>query len=287
MERTERADYPGHERPGADGVRRPRRGRAPLLRAALLALGAPAVERRRTSTSRRTASTGTSASPPRSASSACTACRSFFIGEQRVAAELGPMMRAAARTRTCASSSAPRSPTRRVTCSSSTASTRRSACSRPTTSRIAWRRRAPTSTRTSACCSTRCWPGRVDRLAREPEDLETLVEAVTLYHMVIEGMLALTGQHFIIEYNESIGHAARLRRGVQQRGARRASPRGLRRALPARHGRARRALPRGDPAHAGGVRPGGRRRAQAAVVRRERGRRASSATRWTRRAPSR
>ena len=46
---------------------------------------------------------------------------------------------------------------------------------------------------------------RVDRLAREPEDLETLVEAVTLYHMVIEGMLALTGQHFIIQYNEEQG----------------------------------------------------------------------------------
>jgi ribonucleoside-diphosphate reductase beta chain len=47
--------------------------------------------------------------------------------------------------------------------------------------------------------------GRVDRLAVEPEDLETLVEAVTLYHMVIEGMLALTGQHFIIEFNENAG----------------------------------------------------------------------------------
>src|SRR5437764_11210507 len=46
---------------------------------------------------------------------------------------------------------------------------------------------------------------RVDRLAAEPEDLETLVEAVTLYHMVIEGMLALTGQHFIISYNEDNG----------------------------------------------------------------------------------
>src|SRR3954466_13587277 len=46
---------------------------------------------------------------------------------------------------------------------------------------------------------------RVDRLGAEPEDLETLVEAVTLYHMVIEGMLALTGQHFIIDYNESVG----------------------------------------------------------------------------------
>ena len=46
---------------------------------------------------------------------------------------------------------------------------------------------------------------RVDHLARKPEDLETLVEAITLYHMVIEGMLALTGQHFILQYNEEQG----------------------------------------------------------------------------------
>jgi ribonucleoside-diphosphate reductase beta chain len=46
---------------------------------------------------------------------------------------------------------------------------------------------------------------RTDRLSAEPEDTEALVEAVTLYHMVIEGMLALTGQHFIITYNEENG----------------------------------------------------------------------------------
>ena len=46
---------------------------------------------------------------------------------------------------------------------------------------------------------------RVDRLASEPGDAVALVEAVTLYHMVIEGMLALTGQHFIIDYNEKEG----------------------------------------------------------------------------------
>jgi ribonucleoside-diphosphate reductase beta chain len=46
---------------------------------------------------------------------------------------------------------------------------------------------------------------RVDRLAAEPGDSETLVEAVTLYHMIIEGALALTGQHFIIDYNTRIG----------------------------------------------------------------------------------
>jgi ribonucleoside-diphosphate reductase beta chain len=46
---------------------------------------------------------------------------------------------------------------------------------------------------------------RTRRLGEEPGDEETLVEAVTLYHMVIEGMLALTGQHFIIDYNEREG----------------------------------------------------------------------------------
>ena len=46
---------------------------------------------------------------------------------------------------------------------------------------------------------------RVDRLAQEPGDGEALIEAVTLYHMVIEGMLALSGQHFIIDYNEREG----------------------------------------------------------------------------------
>ena len=46
---------------------------------------------------------------------------------------------------------------------------------------------------------------RVDRLGQEPGDRDALVEAITLYHMVIEGMLALTGQHFIIDYNERMG----------------------------------------------------------------------------------
>ena len=46
---------------------------------------------------------------------------------------------------------------------------------------------------------------RVDQLAADPSDAETLVETITLYHMVIEGVLALTGQHFIIDYNTEQG----------------------------------------------------------------------------------
>jgi ribonucleoside-diphosphate reductase beta chain len=56
---------------------------------------------------------------------------------------------------------------------------------------------------------------RTDRLSTEPEDTEALVEAVTIYHMVIEGMLALTGQHFIMDYNESQGTLPAFVEGFQ------------------------------------------------------------------------
>ena len=38
-----------------------------------------------------------------------------------------------------------------------------------------------------------------------PRTSRRCVEFVTIYHMVIEGMLALTGQHYIIDYNEQVG----------------------------------------------------------------------------------
>jgi ribonucleoside-diphosphate reductase beta chain len=56
---------------------------------------------------------------------------------------------------------------------------------------------------------------RTDRLSVEPEDEEALVGAVTLYHMVIEGMLALTGQHFIMDYNEREGTLPAFVEGFQ------------------------------------------------------------------------
>src|ERR671929_1438094 len=129
---------------------------------------------------------------------------SFFIGEQRVEAELGPMMRAA--------------PTEemRIFLSTQIADEAR---------HVAFFDRfyAEVGVLESDSLEARLEEtsahvnpefgelfdemlrSRVDRLAAEPEDLETLVEAVTLYHMVIEGMLALTGQHFIIDYNEKVG----------------------------------------------------------------------------------
>ena len=44
-----------------------------------------------------------------------------------------------------------------------------------------------------------------ERLIRDPRDLATKVEFITAYHMVIEGTLALTGQHFLLDYFEKNG----------------------------------------------------------------------------------
>ena len=163
---------------------------------------------------------------------------SFFIGEQRVAEELGPMMRAA-----------PTEEMRIFLCTQIADEARHVRFFNRFYDEVGvleadnlQDRLAETSEHLNPQFNVlfdEMLKGRVDRLARQPEDLETLVEAVTLYHMVIEGMLALTGQHFIIEYNEEMGTLPGLRRGLQQHRARRAPPRGVRRPLPARHGRRR------------------------------------------------
>jgi ribonucleoside-diphosphate reductase beta chain len=43
------------------------------------------------------------------------------------------------------------------------------------------------------------------RLAENPQDMEAKVDFVTLYHMIIEGTLALTGQWFLTDYMERKG----------------------------------------------------------------------------------
>ena len=129
---------------------------------------------------------------------------SFFIGEQRVAAELGPMMRAA-----------PDEEMRIFLCTQIADEARHVAFFDRFYSEVGVLESTTLNDRleeTSAHLNENfgklfdeMLASRVDRLAQQPDDLETLVEAVTLYHMIIEGMLALTGQHFIISYNEENG----------------------------------------------------------------------------------
>ncbi len=129
---------------------------------------------------------------------------SFFVGEQRVAAELGPMMRAC-----------PDEDMRIFLCTQIADEARHVAFFDRFYSEVGvleaddlGGRLAETSQHLNPEFGElfdELLRGRVDRLASEPEDTEALVEAVTIYHMVIEGMLALTGQHFIISYNERVG----------------------------------------------------------------------------------
>jgi ribonucleoside-diphosphate reductase beta chain len=129
---------------------------------------------------------------------------SFFVGEQRVTAELGPMMRAAPRE------------DMRIFLSTQIADEARHVAFFDRFYREVGvleadgleERLAETSQHVNpefTVLFDELLKRRIDRLAAEPEDIECLVEAVTIYHMVIEGMLALTGQHFIIDYNERAG----------------------------------------------------------------------------------
>src|SRR5688572_23933443 len=129
---------------------------------------------------------------------------SFFIGEQRVAAELGPMMRAV-----------PDEEMRIFLCTQIADEARHVAFFDRFYSEVGvlesdnlQDRLAETSHHLNENFTTvfdEMLRRRVDRLAVEPEDTEALVEAITIYHMVVEGLLALTGQHFIIDYNGRMG----------------------------------------------------------------------------------
>ena len=129
---------------------------------------------------------------------------SFFVGEQRVAEELGPMMRAA-----------PDEEMRIFLCTQIADEARHVAFFNRFYAEVGVLESDSLAGRleeTSAHLNQNFHSlfdemlrARVNRLAEEPEDLGTLVEAVTLYHMVIEGALALTGQHFIITFNEEEG----------------------------------------------------------------------------------
>jgi ribonucleoside-diphosphate reductase beta chain len=129
---------------------------------------------------------------------------SFFIGEQRVAEELGPMMRAA-----------PSEEMRIFLCTQIADEARHLAFFNRFYAEVGVLESDNLKDRLNETSKhlnpefgilfDEMLKSRVDRLAADPGDLEMLVEAVTLYHMVIEGMLALTGQHFIISYNEDVG----------------------------------------------------------------------------------
>jgi ribonucleoside-diphosphate reductase beta chain len=128
----------------------------------------------------------------------------FFVGEQRVAAELGPIMRAV-----------PHEDMRIFLCTQIADEARHVVFFDRFYAEVGVLESSDLAARLEETSEhlnlefgqlfDELLHARVDRLAVEPGDTEALVEAITLYHLVIEGMLALTGQHFIIDYNERVG----------------------------------------------------------------------------------
>src|SRR3954449_1450010 len=55
--------------------------------------------------------------------------------------------------------------------------------------------------------------GIAKQVAERPHDLDLFVEGIATYHMVIEGVLAMTGQHFILKYMEDHGLYPGFQRG--------------------------------------------------------------------------
>ena len=106
---------------------------------------------------------------------------------------------------------------------------------------------------------------RTDRLSVDPEDTEALVEAVTIYHMVIEGMLALTGQHFIMDYNEREGTLPAFVEGFQNVARDEHRHVAFGSVFLREKAQRGRSLQAGDPAHPGGGPAGRRRGADAAL----------------------
>ena len=77
-------------------------------------------------------------------------------------------------------------------------------------------RRAATSTRRSSSSSTAQLVKAQERLLANPGDLEAKVDFVVMYHMVIEGTLALTGQFFMQDYLEKQGRCPACSRATQR-----------------------------------------------------------------------
>src|ERR687895_1994163 len=129
---------------------------------------------------------------------------SFFTGEQRVAEELGPMMRAA-----------PTEEMRIFLCTQIADEARHVAFFNRFYDEVGileadslQGRLAETSEHVNPEFNElfdEMLKSRVDHLARSPDDLEMLVEAVTPYHIIIEGMLGFTRPHFLLQYNEEVG----------------------------------------------------------------------------------
>jgi ribonucleoside-diphosphate reductase beta chain len=55
----------------------------------------------------------------------------------------------------------------------------------------------------------------VECLRRSPTDVEAKIEAITIYHLIVEGVLAVTAMHFVLDYFEKRSILPALTEGLQ------------------------------------------------------------------------
>jgi ribonucleoside-diphosphate reductase beta chain len=128
----------------------------------------------------------------------------FFLGEQRVTRELGPMLRAA-----------PSEDARLFLSTQLADEARHVAFFDRFFAEVGVMRGADLDERIGRLDANRgagfthwfdeALARRVDRLAAEPGDAVAMVEAVTIYHLLIEGTIAVAAQHFILARLEAEG----------------------------------------------------------------------------------
>ena len=257
-------------RQGDVGPRPDRRGR-PLLREALHALAAPALVDRGLRLHRGRPPVGRSGHVHRGGAQVPRPSASRSSSSPRTGSPSSCFRsRSPRRTRRRSSSSPRRSPTRPSTSSSGTASTARSSTPTPTASPSSSTSTATSSTRTGRRCSTSILHECAEDLRKDPSDFPALVRGVTVYMVVIEGMLALTAARFMIKSLKEQRLVPRLRPGLHRGQPRRVAPRRLRGEVPRRRDQGRpgeREDRRGD---AEGEPAGRAARVRAAVGRRSR-----------------
>ena len=96
-----------------------------------------------------------------------------------------------------------------------------------------------------------------ETLRKDPSDMEALVRGITVYMIVIEGTLALTGARFILRSLKEMDRLPGLPRRLHPRQPRRVAPCRLRGQVPRRRDQVGRPLQAGRPADAAGDAPGG------------------------------
>ena len=127
---------------------------------------------------------------------------SFYIGEERVTADLAPFLLAAPSGEVELFLATQLVDEARHTALFDRFGAEVMALDAARTSAAGCRSSSRACSRPGTTCSTASCATSANQIKAHPDDLDLFVEGIVTYHMVIEGVLAMTGQQLIIKYME-------------------------------------------------------------------------------------